>query len=123
MSNLKVLKVQPWMHWDFEPIDSSEATEIDPIIHRNGYYAKGGKSWFEWKGKAFSCDYDQFNSDLSQLNIRLLRQVELDALNVLRMNKLDTPKSRKMLSDFLFWCELRSVYVNIRKRTMHIFKR
>ena len=107
--NLKVLQLENWMKY----FRDEDLQEIPALLDREGYYKLGDLCWFEVEGKAYLQDVADFDHDLSIFNIRLLRDCEYTAVNLLIKNKIADSALKELFYINRHYKEL----INIRRRS------
>lgn len=71
-------------------------TEIEPKIHRNGYFIHGKDCWFEVNGRAFNADKSSFDYLFNIVTVRELSKRETDALEAIVNARLATAEQKKL---------------------------
>lgn len=99
--NIKRLELDGWMKStrgfeDTIKYSSAHYTEIEPEIHRNGYFVHGKDCWFEVNGRAFTADKSAFDYLFNIVTVRELSKRETDALEAIVNARLATAEQKKL---------------------------
>jgi len=124
---IKVLNLTWWMkqflkNGGSESNSNPTLVEIEPVYHRDGYYLLNDMCWFEIDEKAFLYDKDSFLYDLSFLLMPVYREVEYEAMKVMKSAGLLTNELQLNLFERQFIKNKRSTLASRAARVAKIKK-